>query len=306
MPITDEHIDHYREHGYAVIEGLLTADEVQRTLDEIDSLYPGWVDFVRDPTVGKPKAWGGTETNRRQVRFPFPGEQLNRNTLHPELRRFASIMAGGNPIVCEQSDLSLKSFGHPADQEQHMHCDYGNHTLTYPPDLPQYWQTAYLLYYTDVDEELAPTAVCSKKHYPERILVPSVYSPDARPDLYANEVKVTVPAGSVLAYSMRTFHRGTRFKREGGRLGQFVTYAPAGCPWVGIVGWPEQAIYGSFSRWIETATLDERELLGFPAPGHPFWTEETLDGVAARYPGMDMSPYIAGVRPNGTLPNSGD
>ena len=204
-------------------------------------------------------------------------------------------MAGGNPIVCEQSDLSLKSFGHSNDQEQHMHCDYGNHTLTYPPDLPQYWQTAYLLYYTDVDDELAPTAVCSKKHYPERILVPAVYSPDARPALYENEVKVTVPAGSVLAYSMRTFHRGTRFKREGGRLGQFVTYAPAGCPWVGIVGWPEQAVYGSFRRWIETATVAERELLGFPAPGHPYWTEETLDGVAARYPGMDMSPYRTGV-----------
>ena len=181
-----------------------------------------------------------------------------------------------------------------------------NHTLTYPPDLPQYWQTAYLLYYTDVDEELAPTAVCSKKHYPERILSPTVYSPDARPALYENEVKVTVPAGSVLAYSMRTFHRGTQFKREGGQLGQFVTYAPAGCPWVGIVGWPEQAVYGSFRRWIETASLDERELLGFPAPGHPYWTEETLDGVAARYPGMDMSPYRAGVRPNGTLPKRGD
>ena len=29
---------------------------------------------------------------------------------------------------------------------------------------------------------------------------------------------------------------------------------------------------------------------GFPAPGHPYWTDETLDGVAARYPGMDMAP----------------
>ncbi len=295
MPITDQHIDHYREHGYAIIEGLLTPDEIQRSLDEIERFHPGWVDFVRDPTGEKPPGWGGRETNRRQVRFPFPGEQLNRNGLHPELRRLASIMAGGHPIVCEQSDLSFKSFGHPTDQEQHMHCDYRNHTLAYPPDVPKYWQTAYLLYYTDVDEGLAPTAVCSRKHYPERILWPSVYSPEERPVLYENEVKATVPAGSVLAYSMRTFHRGTRFKREGGRIAHFISYSPAKCPWVGIVGWPEQGVYGSFQRWIEAASVDERELLGFPAPGDPYWTEETLEGVAARYPGMDMSPYRSGV-----------
>ena len=25
--------------------------------------------------------------------------------------------------------------------------------------------------------------------------------------------------------------------------------------------------------------------------GHDYWTEETLDGVAGRFPGMDMTPY---------------
>ena len=39
------------------------------------------------------------------------------------------------------------------------------------------------------------------------------------------------------------------------------------------------------------ATLEERELLGFPAPGDDYWSEETLAGVAARFPSMDMQPY---------------
>ena len=30
-----------------------------------------------------------------------------------------------------------------------MHCDFDNYTLAYPPNLPDYWQTAYLLNYTD-------------------------------------------------------------------------------------------------------------------------------------------------------------
>ena len=60
---------------------------------------------------------------------------------------------------------------------------------------------------------------------------------------------------------------------------------------MGIVGWPEQGVYRSFSAWVEQATLDERELIGFPAPGDDYWTAETLAGVAARFPNMDMSPY---------------
>ena len=109
-----------------------------------------------------------------------------------------------------------------------MHCDYGNHTLAYPPDDPAYWQTAYLLYYTDVTENHAPTAVCSRKHYPEKILVPAHYTREQRPSIYDNEVKVVVPAGSLFIYSMRTFHRGTAFLADGGRPRAF-HHLCAGC-----------------------------------------------------------------------------
>jgi len=287
---SQEHIEHYREHGYVIVENFLSADELSRSHDEIEMFIPGWLDYARDPAGPKPAGWDQAK-DRRRVRFPFSGSQLNANTLHPELRRFAAIMAGGNPIVCEQSDLSIKCKGHRNDQEQHMHVDYNNHTLAYPPDLPTFWQTAYLLYYTDVSEAQAPTAVCSRRHYTERILWPTSYSPKARPELYANEVKTIVPAGSLLAYSMRTFHRGTAFTAEGARVAQFITYSPAGYPWLGIVGWPEQAVRPEFTTWLESASLEDRALFGFPPPGHPYWTQETLDGVSARYPNMDMTPY---------------
>jgi hypothetical protein len=36
-------------------------------------------------------------------------------------------------------------------------------------------------------------------------------------------------------------------------------------------------------------------VLGFPAPGDPYWTRETLAAVAARFGplGMDLTPYEA-------------
>jgi hypothetical protein len=32
-------------------------------------------------------------------------------------------------------------------------------------------------------------------------------------------------------------------------------------------------------------------MLGFPEPGHRYWNEETLQGVARRYPLLDMTPW---------------
>jgi hypothetical protein len=44
---------------------------------------------------------------------------------------------------------------------------------------------------------------------------------------------------------------------------------------------------------LERAAPRQRALFGVPLPEHPYWTEETIAGMAARYPGMDMTPYLA-------------
>ena len=291
MRFTKEHIQHYQENGFVIVENFLTTEELALAHEEIQRILPGWLEFAQDPQAPKPEDWNRPPKSRRNTRFPFAGDQLNAVTLHPDLRKFAALNAGHDDLVCEQGDLHYKCFGHASDMDQAMHLDYLNHTLVYPPKDPKYWQTAYLIYYTDVTEDLAPTAVCSWKHYQEDILWPTAYEREQRSELYENEVLATVPAGSVLAYSMRTFHRGTAFKSEGARIGEFITYAPKNCPWLGIVGWPEQGVHKSFRIWMERASVEEREMLGFPSPGDSYWTEETLAGVAARFPDMDMSPY---------------
>lgn len=291
MRITPAHEAHYDEHGYVVIENFLDAGEIASALADFDRVAPGWVDYLHD--LSRPEPAPDPRINARRGRgvFPYPGNHLNDITLHAELRRFAQRNAGGADMFCEQSHLSYKCRGSPGDAEQTMHLDYGNHTLAYPPADPAYWQTAYLIYFSDVTVDTAPTAVCSRQHYPEKILWPANYTREARPALYDNEIKVVAPAGSVLAYSMRTFHRGTSFRARGCRLGMFVSYAPTAWKWMGITGWSNEAIRPEFKPWIERASVAERNALGFPPPGHAYWTEETLAGVSARYPGIDMTPY---------------
>ena len=286
--ISDEHLEHYETHGYAIVKNFLTAEDLAMARGDIEACIHGWVDYCDDPDAAKPPPAKSTDVSE----FPYRGQTLNRITLHPELRRFAQIHMGDEEIYCEQSHLHVKHQDHSADSDQIMLMDYGNHTLAYPPKSSKYWQTAFLIYYTDVTEDHAPTAVCPWQHYQEGMQWPSSYSRQDNPLIYDNEIKVVAPAGSLLIYSMRTFHRGTRFNADVGRIGQFVTYAPKNYRWLGIVGWPRNAIRKEFTPWIEQASVAERTTLGFPAPGDDYWDEETIAGVNARYPGMDMTPYL--------------
>jgi hypothetical protein len=46
-------------------------------------------------------------------------------------------------------------------------------------------------------------------------------------------------------------------------------------------------------RLIAKASVEQRCVLGFPRPGHSYWTQETIAAVQARYGslGIDMTPY---------------
>ena len=85
---------------------------------------------------------------------------------------------------------------------------------------------------------------------------------------------------------------------DGGRVAHFISYAPKNCPWLGIVSWPIQGVKKSYHRWVETSSIEEREMLGFPPFGHEYWTEEMVEGVQARFPNLDMTPYIEQLEKN--------
>ncbi len=287
---TDADLEHYHAHGYVFLQDFFSEAELARIYADVDVVIPGWRNAV-DPSQPRPANYVEPEELPLNPRFPFPGSMLNEVTFHPELRRFAASISGHDNLFCEQSDLTYKCQGHARDVDQHMHMDFGNHTLAYPSSDPKYWQTTFLIYYTDVTEQHAPTAVVSWEHYKDELHWPIVHSRKSRPDLYEQEVLGVVPAGTVLAYSTRTYHRGTGMHGNGGRVAHFVSYAPKDCPWMGIVSWPIRGVSETYHQWMEQSSMEEREMLGFPPVGHEYWTEEMVRGVQARFPGMDVEPY---------------
>ncbi len=57
MRITTEHAQHYRTHGYTIVENFCTTKELEGALADFDEVVPGWVDYVCNPSGPKPKTW---------------------------------------------------------------------------------------------------------------------------------------------------------------------------------------------------------------------------------------------------------
>ena len=99
-------------------------------------------------------------------------------------------------------------------------------------------------------------------------------------------------AGSLLIFSMRTFHRAGEMTADFGvRFSHHLVWKSAACPFNGYHQYSQFGEKPEMKRFMERATPRQREVLGFPPPGHPYWNEETLAAVAQRYPRMDLSPY---------------
>jgi hypothetical protein len=81
------------------------------------------------------------------------------------------------------------------------------------------------------------------------------------------------------------------------RAVQNLTFRNAQSTWISTLhaGWA-WAMYRRtlpMERLIANASVDQRSVLGFPAPGDAYWTADTISAVGARFGplGMDMEPY---------------
>jgi hypothetical protein len=70
-----------------------------------------------------------------------------------------------------------------------------------------------------------------------------------------------------------------------------VSFRPAARDFGGYQAWPIKGYSPEWFNFVRQATPRQLALFSFPRPGDPYWTEETLAGVGARYQGLDMEPW---------------
>jgi ectoine hydroxylase-related dioxygenase (phytanoyl-CoA dioxygenase family) len=283
----------WEEDGWCLVHGLLPAETLAAAQAVLPGLVPTAEEFADnvDPARNEPFR---VDSHRVMPRFPFEDGALNDIVVHDRIIDLAEQLLGlpATDLRLYQAMLSAKYGEGALSDEQLLHVDFGNHTLVVPRHEPGYQQLEMFVYLNDVTPETGATRVVSRRLTPHIQVERTYLSPTDYADLYAAEVPASGAAGSILAYRPDVFHRGVRMTApRSARFMVHVSYKPAGTDWLGSHGVPSAAEDMSWYRFVQGA--DERQLtvLGFPPPGHPYWTEETLTGVAARYPMLDLSPW---------------
>ena len=134
---------------------------------------------------------------------------MNLISLHPGLIALAKDLLGCENVQLYQSHTWAKFTGE-ADYEQPFHCDYGNHTLTVPAENSSDKTVNFVIYISDVTDPLGAMHYVRRADS-ERILGARAITAaaDKQVALQAEGRSAAAPAGSVVAYCIDTFHRGT-------------------------------------------------------------------------------------------------
>ncbi len=280
----------WQEHGWCLTEGLFPGEAVTAAQAALPALFPTAADFAADRDPERNRVFR-VDSHLVMPRFPFEDSALNDLVLHDRVIDLAEAFLGHGDLRLYQAMASAKYSGGALDDEQLLHADYGNHTLVVPRHDPGYQQVEMFIYLSDVTPDSATRMV--SRRLTSTIPVERTYlSTDNYAELYAAEVPATGPAGSVLVYRPDVYHRGVRMHAPGAaRFMLHVSYKPAGTDWLNAHALPSAAEDLAWHRFMQRTNERQLTVLGFPAPGHPYWTEETLAGVAARYPLLDLSPW---------------
>ncbi len=288
-------VEQWRSEGWVLIDGLLPAAEVEAARAEIESrgreLDPPTrrstrpVDEVLSRSGDGDPAFRDAQFSGTTL-FPVPdAPRLNRLFVRPEPTRFARRALGTDDIRIYQSRVWSK-YGDRVDYAQPLHRDL-NHSLIPTRSEPGWWFLECFVYLHDVDDDNGAPKLVPRSAVEGPDTARPV-GPDDAPELYAAEVSAPGSTGSLLAYRSDVWHRGVHLPPGAERHIMVVAYKPAGLDWVGFDAHPPLVINRDFVHFAAQCTPDELSLFGMPRPGHPVWTPELVDGLARRYPGLDV------------------
>jgi len=259
--------------------------------------YPRPEDYFADPAAHTALAttqWDGL------IRAPWRSWDLNRLIFHPDLLDLAERFLGSADLRLYDAELWAKYAG-AVDYDQRHHRDFGNHSIVVPKRCDPATQMTSWILLSDVGEEDGPTTLVplhvgesvpywpgtldgSANDYVTHYLGAGAFAEE--------EISITGPAGTLLCFRPDVVHRGSGMTGErSARFSLLTNYDVWGPRWTGRVGWATQSLSPHWGELIERATPRQRSVLGFPAPGDPYWDEQTLADTQARYPRIDLAPY---------------
>jgi hypothetical protein len=281
----------WREDGYVLLENLLPDAVLDVALADLRQVFPTAEEYHSEPLSESNRRFTGDEFGGI-VAFPFPSVALCNLVTSDLLVRLAEACLGTEDIRVYASELWAKYTG-AATYEQEHHRDYLNHSPLAPSSDTRWRGIEMFIWLCDVPEALGPTRIVPLSVSGEVPALPHTYSRFECPEFYQSEVSSSGGTGTVVAYSTETFHRGTELIRPtSARFSAHVSYRRADAPWLDRHAWGDRSFLPQWNPFVEQASIRQLLLFGFPPPGHAYWTQETINGMKVRYPGIDLSSWF--------------
>ena len=293
MRVPDRRVAELREQGYLVLEGFLGAAELAAAQEALWLHSPRPEEYFADPAA---YAWLAADQWAGIVGGPWRSWSLNRLAFHPDLLDLAARFLGSDDLRLYEAELWAKYAG-AVDYDQRHHRDFVNHSLVVPKRSAPPTQLLTWILLSDVGEEDGPTKVVPLPVGERVPFWPTPGDHDITNHLAAGmfadeEVSMTGPAGTLFAFRTDVLHRGSRITApRSARFALLADYDVWGPRWTGRVNWAQRATQPEWFEIVERASPRERSVFGFPAPGDPYWDEQTLADTQMRYPDADLTPY---------------
>jgi hypothetical protein len=276
-----------------VFEGAIPLPDLAAAQSALERLFPTAEEMDRggdDERTARWRTWDAAWPE-----FPFKSTRLNKLVVHDVLIDLATDLLGTEDVRLYLALASAKYPHQSSGYNQLLHADYPNHSLVVPRNDVGYQQLETFIYLNDVSVRNGATRLVSRTRTAHIPVEQHTLNLDDYGHLYDDPGVASAPAGSVVAYSPDVYHRSVDFTEPGqARFMLHVAYRPAGLDWIGYQAWPFKGFSPEWHKFVAQASVRQLSVLGFPRPGDPYWTEATLSGVAARYPGLDMAPWRHG------------
>jgi hypothetical protein len=288
--VTTELRRSWEEDGWLVLASAVPEAELAAAQVALTRLFPSPEEMAASRDGDGLERWRTWDATWPE--FPFRSRSLNHLVVSDTMIALAQDLLGTDDVRMYLAIVSAKYAGQPSDYNQLLHADFPNHTLTVPRPEAGYHQMETFIYLNDVGPYNGATRFVSRSrtgHIPVQTHTLSYHDYG---DLYDDPADASAPAGSIVVYRPDVYHRSVDFTDAAqARFMVHVSYKPAAMEWGGYQAWPFKGFSPEWHNFVQQAKPRQLAVLGFPPPGHQFWTDETLAGVASRYPGLDMGPW---------------
>jgi hypothetical protein len=282
----------WTEDGWCVLERAVPEEDLVAAQNAIRRLFPTAEQMAGNAEGDGLERWRTWDASWPE--FPFRSRSLNRLVLSDLMIDLARDLLGTDDVRMYLAIASAKYAGQPSEYNQLLHTDFPNHTLTVPRPEPGYHQMETFIYLNDVGPHNGATRFVSRARTRHIPVEEHTLNLEDHRMLYDDPGDASAPAGSIVVYRPDVYHRSVDFSDPTqARLMLHVSYKPAAMEWGGYQAWPFKGFSMEWHNFVQQANPRQLSALGFPAPGHPFWTTQTLAGVASRYPELDLGPWKA-------------